>query len=255
MNNIHELLSDAWRATGIDVTQTVPISGQRNAPNPTRISITAGPQRTITCHVFAWRITHEGKGRSGDNLRIQATSFGQTNSPIQIGKSVLGVGWSEEYCVFVGFDPWVKRNPGTSSSIHIKRNLLVAAVQEGRMYGDDCWDPRIAVRRDYAGDLLQWANGLWKPRTRPVRAMDVISNGPDHIQITVDPRSSASAHGVRIDDRLAVSGDIDNMYCQYLWRVEQIGKVDVRLPSGRNRFHYTFLAAKSARVPRIQDQR
>ena len=61
---IHEDLAAALSAAGVGVVEVVPESGHRGAPNPTRISVRAGPRRLVHYHLFAWNITHEGKGRA-----------------------------------------------------------------------------------------------------------------------------------------------------------------------------------------------
>lgn len=245
---IHEDLADAWRLRGLNVVSVEPVSGKRNAPNPTAIVLQPTATKTVAYQLFAWNITHEGKGRTGDNLRIQATSFGKENSPVQVDQSVLCVGWSGDHGVYVGFDPWVKRNPGGSSSVHIRRELVEEAHQAGLVYGGYGWDPRIAFTPANAEALIPWAADLWKQRTLSVKAVRADFITPDRLLIEVDPWSSNGAWGVRVGDRLGVFDAHGNNADAYLWRVETISEEAIELDSGNNRFHYVFTAEKSAKV-------
>ena len=158
-----------------------------------------GPGKTLSYTVFAWRITHEGKGRIGKNLRIQATSFGKGNSPVQVDQFVLGIGWSNDHSVFVAFDPWVKRNPGSSSSVHIKRALVEQAATDGVASGGFTWDPRFAFTHSHAAEHLAWARRLWtRPpyRTLSVKALSLEVFDPDTLTVEVDPWSSLAGWGV-----------------------------------------------------------
>jgi hypothetical protein len=245
---IHEELAGAWRQRGLNVLAIEPLSGKRSAPNPTAITLRLTASKTITYLLFAWNITHEGKGRAGNNLRIQATSFGKENSPVQVDQSVLCVGWSAEHSVYVGFDPWVKRNPGGSSSVHIRRELVEAAQRDGLVYGGYTWDPRIAFTAAHSEALVPWAGGLWQQRTLSVKAVRADFIGPDNLVIQVDPWSSNGAWGVRVGDRLGVFDGQGEHPDPYLWRVEAIGEDPIALDSGNNRFFYVFTAEKSAKV-------
>jgi hypothetical protein len=245
---IHEDLAGAWRQRGLNVVSVEPVSGKRSAPNPTAITLQMTATKTITYQLFAWNVTHEGKGRTGNNLRIQATSFGKDNSPRQVDQSVLCVGWSGDHGVYVGFDPWVKRNPGGSSSVHIRRELVEEAQQAGLVYGGYAWDPRIAFTVDNAEALIPWASNLWNQRTLSVKAVRADFITPDRLVIEVDPWSSSGAWGVRVGDRLGVFDAQGNHADAYLWRVETISEEAIPLDSGNNRFHYVFTADKSAKV-------
>jgi hypothetical protein len=245
---IHEDLADAWRQRGLNVVNVEPVSGKRSAPNPTTIVLQLSVSKTIAYRLFAWHITHEGKGRTGNNLRIQATSFGKENSPVQVDQSVLCVGWSGDHGVYVGFDPWVKRNPGGSSSVHIRRELVEEAQQAGLVYGGHSWDPRLAFTPAHAEALLPWAGDLWKQRTLSVKALSADLVSPDHLVIKVDPWSSTGAWGVRVGDRLGVFDAHGKNADAYLWRVDSIAEEPIQLESGINRFHYLFAAEKSAKV-------
>lgn len=245
---IHEDLAEAWSERGLNVLSVSPASGKRSAPNPTEVTIRFGPRQTPTYKVFAWNITHEGKGRTGDNLRVQATSFGASNTPVEVDRSVVCVGWSEEYGVYVGFDAWVKRQPGTSSSVHIRRELLQEAKDNGIANGGHSWDPRLGFTSANADHHLPWVANLWTRKTIPVRADLVIQLDADKVVIEVDPWRSQGGYGVRPDDRVAVFDSDGRNPDAYLWRVVDISTEDVVLPSGRNRFHYRFTAEKSAKV-------
>jgi len=245
---IHEDLVEAWSQRGLTVLSAKPASGKRSAPNPTDVTIRFGPRRTRTYKVFGWNITHEGKGRTGDNLRVQATSFGGSNTPVQVDRSVVCVGRSDEYGVFVGFDAWVKRQPGTSSSVHIRRDLLQETKNKGIARGGYSWDPRLGFTPAHADQHLPWVANLWSRKTIPVRADLVSAVDADKVVIEVDPWRSQGGYAVRLGDRVAVYDSDGHSPDPYLWRVIDISTTKVVLPSGRNRFHYRFTAEKSAKV-------
>lgn len=245
---IHEEFAEALGAGGVQVVDVFPASGRRSAPNPTTIVVRTGSRRVIPYQLFAWNITHEGKGRVGDNLRVQATSFGQKNSPVAVDPSVLGLGWSGEYGVFVGFDPWIKRNPGSSSSVHIKRSLLESGGAAGWLEGGESWDPRVAFTHAHAAPFLVWHDRLWAQKTVSVvvEGADVID--ADRAVVRVDPVRSKRAYSVREGDRIARFDQGAKSPDQYLWRVHAIDEVPVPVASGRNRFNFVFTCEKSARV-------
>ena len=157
---------------------------------------------------------------------------------------VLGVGWSATHGVFVGFDPWIKRNPRSSSSVHIKRGLLEGAAAQYWLEGGDNWDPRVGFVPSEADRFLPWAHNLWVRKTVSVIRHSAKVVDVDRINLRVDPFRSKRAYGVRPSDRLAVFDESGKNADSYLWRVQDINTVAVVLPSGRNRFHYLFTCEK-----------
>lgn len=245
---IHQDLANAWDALGMPVVACVPVSGHTRKPNPTLVSIARGGGKTASYHVFAWRTTHEGKGRKNDNLRVQATSFGNSNTPFTVSRSTVAVGYSEPHAVFFGFDAWIKRQPGSSSSVHVKRELVEAAATSGLAYGGESWDPRIAFTPAHADKLLPWVAHLWKRRQISVKVLQTKIIDADNRMVRVDPRSSRAANAVRKSDRLALFDPKGKNPHQYLWRVRDIQVVPVQLASGSNRYHYDFAVQVSARA-------
>jgi hypothetical protein len=246
---IHEDLASAWSTRGLHVVACDALSGNSHRPNPTLVTLAAGNGQTSSFYLFAWRTTHEGKGRKNDNLRIQGTNFGNTNSPYTINRSTVAIGYSEPHNVFFGFDAWIKRQPGKSSSVHIKRHLIEEAQRTGLAFGGDSWDPRIAFTAAHAEELLPWVGRLWDRKQISVKVLSTKPIDKDNQVVRVDPRSSRAANAVRPKDRLALfnangKGSPD----QYLWRVRQIKVVPVQLASGSNRYHYDFTVEVSAKV-------
>ena len=261
---LHEDFADALTKSGANVVSVNPKSGKRSAPNPTDVTVKIG-RNLQTYTVFAWNITHEGKGRSGDNWRVQATSFGKKNSPVDIGPLTVGLGWHETYGVWVAFDPWVKRSPGTSSSVHITDELLKTGAATGKIattHRDHLWDPRLAFTPTHADTIFEWMNKLWTPKSTDLEVLhyryvdetgqDVLNKtGTNVIVAEVDPTDSPAAAGVRENDRVAIYKDSVRAN-DYYWRVSQIHIEDMsyQTPNGRNRnkIHYKLTADKSARI-------
>lgn len=249
---LHDDFAEILGQCGLPVLTADPLSGTRRAPNPTRITISQG-RRSITYDVFLWRITHEGKGRSGDNWRIQGTSFGQKNSTVDITPTTLGLGWHEAMGVYVAFDPWVKRSPGSSSSVHIRDDLLQAARSAGAIataHGDHTWDPRFAFTPPNSAGLFEWTQRLWAPKDVHVAVVDYSQISPDKIVAEADPRPNASpnAAGVRPGDRISICDEHGRRLTEYFWRVVGIEIKDLTPNGGRNRIHYLLEADKSARL-------
>ena len=230
------------------VVACAPVSGSSRKPNPTLVTLAQGGSRTAGYQVFAWRTTHEGKGRKNDNLRVQATSFGNSNSLFVVNRSTVAIGYSEPHEVFFGFDAWIKRQPGSSSSVHVKRDLIEAATASGLAYGGQSWDPRIAFSAAHADKLLPWVADLWKRKQISVKVLESRIINADHQVVRVDPRSSRAANAVRLKDRLALFDPRGQNPDQYLWRVRDIQVVPVQLPSGSNRYHYDFAVQVSAKA-------
>jgi hypothetical protein len=198
-------------------------------------------------YVFAWRATHEGRGRRNDNLRVQATSFGDSNTPYPVNRATVAVGYSELHAVFFGFDAWIKRHPGGSSSVHVKRDLIEDAAANGLSYGGDSWDPRIGFTAAHAEKLLPWLAKRWDVKRISVKVLETDVIDGDTRRVLVDPRSSRAANAVRVGDRLALF-DVDGQNPDsFLWRVRKIDLVPVHLASGSNRYHYDFTVQLSAR--------
>ncbi len=246
---IHEDLAAAWSALGHQVVVCEAVSGHGDRPNPTSVMIALGGGKMVSYYVFAWRTTHEGKGRKNDNLRVQATNFGNSNTPYAVNRSTVAVGYSEPHAVFFGFDAWIKRQPGTSSSVHVKRDLIEEAAENGLAYGGLSWDPRIAFTAKNADKLLPWVGALWERKQISVKVLHTRVIDADNRVVRVDPRSSRAANAVREKDRLmlfdASGGGLTD---PYLWRVRKIEVAPVELPSGRNRYHYDFSVEVSAKV-------
>lgn len=244
---LHQELAAAWQARGLTVLDCRPASGHNRRPNPTLVVVRQG-NTTASYHVFAWRATHEGKGRRNDNLRVQATGFGDGNSPYLVNRATVAVGYSEPHLVFFGFDAWNKRNPGGSSSVHVTRELIEEAAVNGLASGGDSWDPRIAFGASHAEALLPWLAARWAPKCISVKVRETESMGIDFRRVLVDPLSSRAANAVRVGDRLALFDEGGQNPDNFLWRVRQIDVLPMQLDSGIHRFRYSFTVQLSAQV-------
>lgn len=104
---------------------------------------------------YVWNLTHGGKTRSKDELRIQAT--GITLFERMIGAQTLILGWSEEFETFAGFDIDRHSNPlGSSPSLQISRSTLESAQQRGiaaRTKSNN--EIVVAVRPDLLGAYVE----------------------------------------------------------------------------------------------------
>lgn len=250
---LHEAFAKSLSDAGLQILGCDPVSGRWRSPNPTRITVRRG-RTTASYDVFLWNVTHEGKGRSGDNWRIQATSFGKKNTPVDVTRNTIGLGWHAESGVYVAFDPWVKRSPGTSSSVHIHDDLLREAAAKGVIrtcHRDHTWDPRLAFTPGNAPELFAWMQHLWRHKDVDLAVVSYSQPTPDHIVAEADPAPNASpnAAGVRPMDRVAIYDDHGVRLTNYYWRVMGIDVKDVTSGSGRNRIHYLLAADKSARLP------
>ncbi len=253
---LHETFAENLRAAGLQILACEPVSGQRRSPNPTRIAVRRG-RANVHYDVFLWKITHEGRGRSGDNWRIQATSFGKKNSPVEVTRNTIGLGWHEGSGVYVAFDPWVKRSPGTSSSVHIHDDLLRQAAEDGLVkttHRDSTWDPRLAFTPEHAVEVFGWMQHLWRAKDVDLAVVAYSNPTPDRVVAEADPSPNASpnAAGVRTGDRVALYDERYVRLTDYYWRVMSIDVKDVTPESGRNRIHYVLEADKSAKLPKDQ---
>lgn len=248
---LHENFAAALRDSDLNVISVEPVSGNRRSPNPTAVTVQWGAKSLAIYHVFAWNITHEGKGRSGDNWRVQATSFGKGNSPVEVTRATIGLGWHEATGVWIAFDPWVKRSPGTSSSVHITDALLHETKERGKVattHRDHLWDPRLGFTPEHATEVFPWSNSLWEPKDHELVVLTYTKPTDDQIIAEVDPKDSPGASGVRLEDRVSIHNENGVSLEPYYWRVKGIEIKDIPTDNKRNKIHYLLAADKSATI-------
>lgn len=225
-----------------------PVSGR--SPNPTRVDLMHGP-RGLPLVVYAWKVTGEGKGRSGNNYRIQTTRSHDGELLSDDSRLTVGLGLDEDRAVIVAFDGWTKRNTGSSSSVHIKRSLLDAAATLGFSTDGPPWDARAACRQDEVDKLLPWIADQRKRRFAPVVALTHSVSG-DAAVATADLWDSAPAAWLRVHDHLVlVDQSGSNLLDDSIWTVTDLA-VNVVTPGRNPRRTISFQLTRHGRV---QDQK
>lgn len=97
--------------------------------HPIQLRLQRGRVR-VDLRAYVWNLTHGGKPRSKDEMRIQATGVEKFEKVV--GEPTLILGWSQELEVFAGFD--VDRHDGqlgSSPSLQIAKSTLQAANEKG----------------------------------------------------------------------------------------------------------------------------
>jgi hypothetical protein len=228
----------ALGARGWVVDLREPVSGS-GGPNPTRVDLRHAQDRRQLL-LYSWFVTHEGKGRKGDNYRIQTTRTHDGSLMMERGRVTVGVGWDRQREVFAAFDGWTKRETGGSSSVHIKRALLDLAAQEGWAMDGPRWDRRVAFTPANAGRFLTWVGEMSARREAVMEALDFTQLDADMAEIVGDTWRDAVSW-LRVGDRLIVSDGDGGLANESLWRIERLDARDVPTPSGRyNRTHIHF---------------
>lgn len=216
---IEEVLT-AFAERGWRESSKVRVSGGRS-PNPTRVDLAFGKQQ-LSLVMYAWKVTGEGKGRSGDNFRIQTTRSHEGELLSDGDRLTLGFGVDSGRGVLVVFDGWTKRNTGSSSSVHIKRALLDAAAESGFSTDGPVWDARAACRMSNIESLLPWIDEQMKPRLAAVQALAYEVKG-ERATATADLWDSAPAAWLRVGDRLVLADrDGERLVDDSIWTVKDV---------------------------------
>lgn len=196
------------------------VSGGRS-PNPTRVDLVRAKQR-LRLVMYAWNVTGEGKGRSGDNFRIQTTRSHDGDLLSESGRLTLGFGIDADRDVFVVFDGWTKRNTGRSTSVHIKRTLLDSAVEDGFSTDGPPWDARAACIKAEMESLLPWIYEQWEPRLAAVQALAYEVRG-EEAEARSDLWASAPAAWLRVEDQLVLADrDGERLVDPSIWTVKHL---------------------------------
>lgn len=244
MSAIEDVLA-AFSKHGWTEVSKETVSGGRS-PNPTRVDLAFGKQR-LSLVLYAWKVTGEGKGRSGDNFRIQTTRSHEGELLSEDDRLTLGFGIDAERDVFAVFDGWTKRNTGSSSSVHIKRALLDEAIMNGFSSDGPAWDARAACRTSDLGSVLPWIDQQVRPRLAAVQALRCEVKG-ERATATADLWDSAPAAWLRIGDRLVlVDRAGGRLVDDSIWTVKNLD-VTVTTPGRNPRRSITFILKRFGRV-------
>jgi restriction-modification system family protein len=223
-------------------------------PNPTRAEIRRGRLHRRLL-VYAWRITPEGKGRTkagrqDQDYRIQTTRSHQgplLNLPGYLG---CGIGWDDERDVFAAFDPWVKRNTGSSSSVHIPRALLDGAAKsawselERPEHG-----PEAGFQPSEVNHFLSWATELGIRRLVQLDPTK-FERDDELATVVVDPWAQHLAGWLRPGDRIVLVRS-SKLVDDSVWTIDQIGAEARGTASGN--YHRMLLRFRCVRYGVIRD--
>lgn len=230
-----------------DVSKERVSSGR--SPNPTRVDLAFGNQRMFLV-MYAWTVTGEGKGRSGDNFRIQTTRGHDGDLLSEDGRLTLGFGIDTERDVLAVFDGWTKRNTGRSSSVHIRRALLETAAEKGFCVDGPPWDARAACRTSDIQLLLPWIDDQTKPRLAAVQAVKHQVKG-ENATATADLWDSAPAAWLRIADRLVLADRAgEHLVDDSIWMVKELAVAVV----GEGRYPRRNVAFTLKRYGRVNNE-
>jgi hypothetical protein len=150
------LLAAEAAGFAVELNQPVAVHG---GVNPTRIDLRLG-SHPVRLLVYSWYITLEGKGRTKDNFRIQATRSRGEPVMNEQGRVTVGVGLRLEDDLFIAFDAWAKRFSGKSSSVHTKRALIDSLRKSGFEEGGTKHDPRCGFDAAHVAAFVTWAHSL-----------------------------------------------------------------------------------------------
>lgn len=236
LQRLLEALEDCGWA--VDLRESVSPHG---GPNPTRIDLSR-PRDRRRLLVYSWFVTNEGKGRAKNDYRIQTRRAHEGPLIVEPERTTVGFGWDRQRQVFGAFDGWTKRETGSSSSVHIKRSLLEAAVAEGWAVDPLRWDPRVAFTPENAGKALAWVAAMTAERREAaLPALELKMLDEETAEIVGDVWRSAPAPWFREGDRLIAVDKKGKPVDDSLWRIEHLEARHVSTASSRynrTRIHF-----------------
>lgn len=242
---------DALQQRGWTVPTRQRVAESGRGPNPTRLDLTRGKARQHLV-AYAWRISGEGKGRSGTNYRIQTTRTHAGDLLVEPDRFTVGFGVDADRGVLAVFDGWTKRTTGSSSSVHIKRDLLDSAVTAGYAEQPPIWDGRAAATLDEVDQLLAWIERQRAPRQVAVQALTVEVAGAT-AAVASDLWDGAPAAWLRTGDTFAIADRPgEQLVDDGLWKVTdvRVSSVQRTTPSGKSypRNNVTLVGRRFGRV-------
>jgi len=235
----------AFSAAGWTPLVQQSVHGGRSV-NPTRVDLARGKQY-LQLLVYAWKITSEGKGRSGDNYRIQTTRSHDGELMTEPPRLTLGFGVDDHRGVLAVFDGWTKRATGGSSSVHIKRETLDRAAEVGYADQPPAWDSRAAVRVDAVDALLPWIARQRDRRLTAVHPLDHAVSGAA-ASITCDLWDASPAGWLRPKDQLLLADASGGRLVDgSLWEIRDLA-ITITKPGRNPRRAVTFDCRRYGRV-------
>jgi hypothetical protein len=236
----HTRFVEALEAASWTVVVQAPFIAN-GGPNPTRLFVRRGA-RTLRLLVYAWNITLEGVGRKKagrDDLdyRVQTTRTHDGDLINEPGLIVVGLGWNEERCVFVAFDPWLKRTTGRSSSVHITRALLDRAAAEGWAEEDRDDGPECSFRATEVQRSLQWLFDLQEPRYGHIEPTSFVRDD-SHCTVVVRVPGRVALE-LRVGDHLTVEGH-DDPLDPSVWEIAEVNANHIQGDTRYQRIELTF---------------
>lgn len=220
MSSVDDVLA-RFSDRGWMVVTREPVYGRRS-PNPTRVDLVRGRRERLPLLVYAWRVTGEGKGRTGTNYRIQTTRSHRGELLSEAGRLTLGFGVDAGRAVIAVFDGWTKRNTGASSSVHIKRAMLDEAMAAGYARYGPPWDARAAARFDEIDKLVPWFNAQFRIRLAAVQVLEHSVCG-ELATARADLWDSAPAAWLRLGDRLVLADRAgEHLVDDSIWTVRSL---------------------------------
>jgi len=157
-----------------------------DSEHPFKLSLFREDQRiTILCYI--WNLTHGGRPRSENELRIQVT--GVQTFRVEAGAKTLLLGWGEDENMFAGFDvtKHLISMTGRSPSLQVRRETLTEGQTKGFFPQiRDNEEIVIAFRPDFFVTYVQELEDLHKTaqQASELRALVRIANSGIEREIT-----------------------------------------------------------------------
>lgn len=251
----HQRFRGALGAAGWQIMQDVPLSDDNRAANPSRMRIRRGRlQRQILA--YAWNIRSEGLGRvkaGRDDLdwRVQTTRSHEGDLLAPPGHLSVGLGWFADRGVFAGFDPWIKRTTGGSSSVHFTDALLWKGAADGWAQEMRLDGPTCSFRPELVERFLSWALAC-NHDTLLMTVTPLEYSLDDHgvAQLRLDPRRGWRYFDLRLGDCLVLSTD-GQLLNNVVWRIEAIETDRQKSAAGSNR---PYLVLRCRRHGIVRDE-
>jgi hypothetical protein len=219
MSAVDQVVAAFTRASWV-ATKQERVSGGRTS-NPTRLDLARGKQH-LKLLVYAWKITGEGKGRAGDNYRIQTTRSHEGDLLTEVQRLTIGFGIDQDRGVIAAFDGWTKRATGSSSSVHIERQTLDRARDEGYAEQMPLWDSRVGTRLDDIDRLLGWISRQRQTRTAGFEPLEFEVDGPTAV-VRADLWASSPAAWLRQGDQLFLADrSFEQLRDPRIWTVRDV---------------------------------
>jgi hypothetical protein len=218
--------------------------------NPTRVDLRLGTHFTKLL-IYSWFITLEGHGRAKDDFRIQTTRAHDGPLKKERSRVSVGVGWRLEADVFVAFDAWAKRYTGSSSSVHIRRALIEAVLEDGGAQDGPRHDPRYGFAAANAIGFVQWAHALDDPKVAVLAPHDWTRVDDNNAVIVGKVHATQPTSWVREKDRLIIINTNKRIADDALWQIRSLTPVEAKTEAGRPRRFIRFECRRLGKVEEL----